>query len=251
MRTPHARFFMLTDADDRIAAMGSGIAYGPIGIVGNMVVRPDRQRRGLGTTILEAVMGFLLDERRCTMLELSATPAGRPLYARYGFEPTGLHVQASLAPATAPSRIAGLSTVKATNGDLDELAAWDALRFGGDRRPILEEAIADPARPVHLARRADALVGYIAIRPDASRIGPWLADDLAAASTLLADAAALFPAENEAPLSWGLPGENEDGVSWLASLGARVEPHDTRMRRGIGPPRRLETVFATIVGALG
>jgi GNAT superfamily N-acetyltransferase len=251
MRPPHARFFLLTDADGRIAAMGSGIAYGPIGVVGNMVVRPDSQRRGLGSAILEAVIAFLIDERRCTMLELSATPAGRPLYARYGFEPTGLQVRASLPPATAPSPVTGLAMVEATGDDLDQVAAWDARRFGGDRRPILEEAIADPARPVHLARRADALVGYITVRPDASRIGPWLADDLAAAATLLASAAALVAPQADAPLSWSLPGENEGGVSWLASLGARVEPHDSRMRRGFGPARRLETIFATIVGSLG
>jgi GNAT superfamily N-acetyltransferase len=250
MRAPHARFYLLTDADGRIAAMGSAIAYGPIGVVGNMVVRPDRQRRGLGSAILEAVIAFLIDERRCTLLELSATPAGRPLYARYGFEPTGLHVQASLAPATAPAPVADLSTIEATNDDLDELAAWDARRFGGDRTPILEDAIADPERPVRLARRSESLVGYITVRPDASRIGPWLADDFGAATTLLACAATLVP-NADMPLSWGLPGENEAGVSWLASLGARVEPHDTRMRRGIGPPRRLETIFATIVGALG
>ena len=251
MREPHARFFLLTDVDGHIAAMGSGIAYGQIGVVGNMVVRPNSQRRGLGSAILEAVIAFLTDERHCTLLELSATPAGRPLYARYGFEPTALHVMASLAPDTAPSRIEELGTVEATSDELDELAAWDARRFGGDRRPILEDAIADPQRPVHLARRSGALVGYITVRPDASRIGPWVADDLGAATTLLARAAALVPRNADMPMSWGVPGENEEGVEWLTSLGARVERHDTRMRRGFGPPRRLDTIFATIVGALG
>src|ERR687896_53725 len=65
MRPPHARFLLVTDPNGAIVGMGSGIAYGPIGVVGNMVVRPDRQRQGIGSSLLDAVIEFLADDRGC------------------------------------------------------------------------------------------------------------------------------------------------------------------------------------------
>jgi GNAT superfamily N-acetyltransferase len=50
--------------------------------VWDMIVRPDRQRRGIGRMILERL---LAQARSRTIVALVATASGRPLYEAYGF----------------------------------------------------------------------------------------------------------------------------------------------------------------------
>lgn len=248
IRPPHARCFLAVDAAGQSVAMGSGIAYGRLGVVGNMVVAAEHRRRGLGRAILEEIIGFLEDERGCAQLELSATDAGRPLYASHGFAPAGetadvrLPVDGATAPETDEVR-------RATIHDLAEVAAYDAGRFGGDRSPILAAAIDDERRPVLIDRRGGAVCGYAVHRLDHARLGPWLADDPAAAAALVAAARAQAP-EAEF-LVTVLPMANAAGVAWMRQIGGAVQPHGGRMRRGGGVVRREETIYGNAVGALG
>jgi GNAT superfamily N-acetyltransferase len=257
MRAPHARFFLALDAEGRLVGAGSGIGYGALGVVGNMVVAAEHRRRGLGAAILERVMDFLEDERSCTTLELTATQAGRPLYARYGFGVVGATARAEI-PASAASALGKAdairgptrSPVEATTEDLEELTAYDATRFGGDRGPNLAAAIDDRGRAVLVQRRGGgAIRGYLVARDGTDRIGPWLADGEADAAALLREALARRATPQAATVV--LPAANERGVAWLAGLGASVDRWEGFMRRGPPVARRVETIYATAVGALG
>ena len=75
---PHARCVVVTDPDARLAGVGSGIAYAPLGFVGNMIVADQHRRRGVGTAILDDVAGWL-GRAGCTRLELNATDDGQHL----------------------------------------------------------------------------------------------------------------------------------------------------------------------------
>ena len=249
MREPHARFLLAMDAG-RPVAMGSGISYGPLGVVGNMVVASDRRREGLGSAMIERVLAFL-EGRGVARVELFATSDGRPLYERHGFaalEPgTMVHI-----PAAARERLASSRRVRhAGAADLGRLAAYDRPRFGGDRSPILAAALQDPARPVLLTELDGQVAGYAVIRDEVERIGPWLADDVVAATALLAAAFALRRGSDGGSILANAPGENVDGRAWLASIGAVLISSDGRMARGAAIARRLETVYGNAVGALG
>ena len=137
MRAPHARLFLAEDAGG-VAGMGSGISYGRLGVVGNMVVVASRRREGIGSTILRAVLAFL-EERGVERMELFATADGRPLYERHGF--TGLEPGMLAEIPAHPGRSAEPereTVVRAAQPvDLGALAAYDGPRFGGDRSPLL------------------------------------------------------------------------------------------------------------------
>jgi GNAT superfamily N-acetyltransferase len=248
MRAPHARIYLAEELG-RVIGIGSGIAYGPLGVVGNMVVSATHRGRGVGRRVLGAVIAFL-EERGCRQLELYATAEGQRLYAHYGFELTGPSVAASI-----PRRIAhalpsdGIAIERAGPGDLQPLAAYDAPRFGADRSPILAAALADRERPVLVAKRVGALLGYAVLRPDGTRLGPFVADEPNVAGALVAAAVSLAP-EVEA-LGAQLPGENLAGIGWLKRIGASIEPWDGRMRRGSGVERRDDTIYGSAIGALG
>src|SRR3990170_1373550 len=69
---PHAQCLVAVDGANQVIGVGSGISYGALGVVGNMIVDPSHRRRGIGAAILEGVVDFL-DGCGCTRLELSAT----------------------------------------------------------------------------------------------------------------------------------------------------------------------------------
>jgi len=242
-----ARCFVATEPGGRIIGVGSGISYGALGFVGNMVVADDHRRRGVGAAILEEIIQFLDNERDCTRLELFATGDGRPLYARYGFVLTGPSAMATL-PRRAPLAPDG-SLELGEEGNVDAVSSYDAPRFGGDRRRLLAMMAADQERPLIVARRDGDIAGYAWLRPDGPRIGPFLADTPAVASTLLAEAFARLPEADE--LTLNLPSSNTPGSRWLTELGVTSTPWDGRMARGSEVERRDDTIYGNLVGALG
>lgn len=240
------RCFVVTERDGRVVGVGSGVAYGALGFVGNMIVSEDQRRRGVGSAVLAAILDFL-DGRGCTRIELFATSEGRPLYARHGFaltDPSGM--------ATVP-RDASLegdpdSTVEIST-DATEVARYDAPRFGGDRGELLAAMAADRDRPLLVARRDAGIVGYLWLRADGHRVGPFVADSPQVAAALLREA---FGHDREADgLTLNLPTSNVPGRRWLEELGVEIDPWDGRMARGPAISRRDETIYANAVGALG
>ena len=244
---PHARCLVVVDDHDLVVGVGSGISYGGLGFVGNMVVDAANRRRGIGAAILAAVIGFL-EELGTTRMELYATSEGRPLYARHGFELTG-----PSAMVRVPRRIsrpsAELVLQEATSDAATDIAAYDAPRFGGDRSVLLCAALEDPDRPLVVARRDAEIVGYGWVRPDGERIGPLVADTPEIAAALIGDAFGRLPRADE--LTLNLPSDNRAGAERLAALGADLQAWDGRMARGPDVSRRGDTIYGNVVGALG
>jgi len=246
LEAPHVRCVLALDAGGRPMAVGSGISYGELGVIGNMVVDEGQRRHGLGAAILDGVMTFLAS-RGSTRLELYASPDGRRLYPHFGFAPMGPSAMVRL-PRVVDAGT-GASVLKAGPQAIDELAAYDAPRFGGDRRALLALMLADPRRPLLVARRRTSLVGYGWIRPEFDRVGPLVADTPNDAVALLAAAFTVLPSAGS--LSFNLPDLAAAGAERLRELGAEIQAWDGRMGRGAAVPRRDDTIYGNAVGALG
>ena len=245
---PHARCLLAVDDAGGVAGVGSGIVYGPMGFIGNMIVAEAHRRRGVGSAILAAVTAFL-EGAGCTRLELNATSDGRPLYERHGFRSRGRSATARIGRDAELGDGAGARVRSASAVDLDELADYDRPRFGGDRRMLLELLLREPAATTLVAEGASGLAGYACVRTDDGRVGPMVADSPATAGSLLRAGFELLPAASDVRLN--LPPNNRPGVAWLESLGVELEPWDGRMGRGPDVPRRDDTVYGMAIGALG
>lgn len=245
---PHARCLVAVDGTNHVIGVGSGISYGALGVVGNMIVDPSHRRHGIGAAILEGVVAFL-DERGCTRLELSATDAGRPLYEKYGFTLAGPGVSAVVPRQARADDDGAAELADAGPASLAELAAYDAPRFGGDRGPLIASMLADTARPLVVARRDGAVSGWAWVRPDADRVGPLVADTPDVAAALVGDALRRLPAARTVRLNF--PAANRAGADRLQRLGAELEAWSGRMARGAQVPRREDTIYGNAVGALG
>src|SRR5262245_35605743 len=119
-----------------------GIDYGGFGWIAMMLVDPAYRGRGLGRRLLEAAMNAVPNDR----IRLDATPLGRQLYQRCGFEieaTLSRHVSdgASRLPAanaTVCDDSRGVRRVTAS--DLETVIDVDSTIFGGKRRAVLDWA---------------------------------------------------------------------------------------------------------------
>jgi GNAT superfamily N-acetyltransferase len=245
--SPHARCVVVEDDDGALVGVGSGAAYPPIGFVGNMLVAESHRRRGIGSHVLRTVLEFLRGAG-ATRVELFATPLGRPLYEKHGFELTGPSAMAAL-PLSAGLTDPSVQVAEATMDDLAEVIAYDRPRFGGDRGWLLEILGREPGHPLLVARRGDSVVGHAWLRPDADRIGPFAADDPTVAAALLGAAFERRPGVDA--LSTNLPMANEPAVRWLTAIGVELEPWEGRMALGPDVPRSIKAMYGNAVGALG
>jgi GNAT superfamily N-acetyltransferase len=246
LNAPEARCFVVEEPGGEVVAVGSGVAYGEVGVVGNMLVAQRHRRRGIGRAILDRILADLR-RRRARSLELYATADGRPLYAAAGFRPIAPGSRVELPRSAALVVDPSLRVEEAT--DADEIAAYDAPRFGGDRGGLLAFMGADRSRPMLVARREGRVVGFAWLRIDDARLGPFVADGPDVAAALVASAFDRRP--DASVLVFNLPMSNAEGVAWLATLGVRPDPWDGRMALGPEPSRRTSTMYGNAVGALG
>jgi len=245
---PRARCLVASEDTGHLAGVGSGIVYGPLGFVGNMIVAEAHRRRGVGSAILEAVTAYL-DAAGCTRLELNATSDGRPLYERHKFRSLGRSATARIPRDADLAPDPDVAVRHGSSADMDAIAAYDTPRFGGDRRFLLELLVDEPGTTTLIVEGSDGIAGYGCVRVDEARIGPILAEAPSIASALLQHSFGLVRSAPEFRLN--LPPNNRAGAAWLEQLGVSVEPWDGRMGRGTLVQRRDETIYGMTMGALG
>ena len=141
---PAGAFAALSDVRAAsIIGTAIGIDYGGFAWIAMMLVDPAYRGRGVGRRLLEAAMDAVPSH---LAIRLDATPLGRPLYRRYGFEDEAAlsrHVidQARLAePRVARTRPARSAVRPLTGTDMAIVIEQDRATFGGTRGAVLEWA---------------------------------------------------------------------------------------------------------------
>lgn len=89
-----ARYFVALDGERIVATAGALLSEGYSAIMGRQTgyifgvcVDANYRGRGLGTTLTRESIAYLKN-KACRRIRLHASPAGRPIYERLGFEPT-------------------------------------------------------------------------------------------------------------------------------------------------------------------
>lgn len=243
-------------------ATTSALAAGPVGVVGNVIVREDYRRRGLSHVVMDAAVAWMR-ERGVRWVLLDATRQGRPLYTKMGFVgvDTSYYAWAPLAEVRRAElrRLAG--TVRAECAAPKELArvAWlDAHAFGGDRMGLLARELEEPGARLYLASDAQREVaGYLIARAieaprEGLRVGPWVARDQATSAALLDCALgedepwrAAVPPDGEEGwrLTVNLPGSNGDALALLRAIGMHVVQDDLIMRLDLAEAQSVVRAF--------
>ena len=198
-----------------------------------MLVDPAHRRTGVGSQLLAAALEALTDEK---CVRLDATPAGEPLYRRFGFVPeypltraSAMAMRTALPPGIRPM----------TTPDLPSIFARDREIFGADRSALLTSFY---HRAPELAAIAPG-AGYCFGRRGRlyHQLGPLVADEIAAAQ----DLAAYCMARRSGPIAIDGTHFSPQWMAWLESAGFASERPFLRMRRGENShPGQAERQFA-------
>jgi predicted N-acetyltransferase YhbS len=238
----------VAERDGQVVATVGAVDYGDLAYVGLMAVSPDMQSQGIGRMLMEHLLGWLR-ERNCPVVLLDATDRGAAMYESMRFVedaaayvyvlPEGVRTHAHATAKGAST----LSTRRATAEDLDALVAFDAPRFGADRRKLLTTLLVDQRQPCLVAYdTAGQLQGYLFLR---AVLGPWVAETDEIADVLLTAANAELAKQNSgAPPSVMVPRSNTLALELLKRHGFIEQRRLRHMRLGGAcPPGRPVCLF--------
>jgi GNAT superfamily N-acetyltransferase len=233
-----------------VAVIGA-LAADATGVIGNVVVRADYQRRGLARLLMRAALEWQ-QAKGVRTVWLDATQDGRALYRSVGFvdcepsyyaEASGGALKRDWLRETAGALRARLVPPNA----IARVASLDLAAFGGDRMPLLAGVLREPETWLYLVEdtEGDAL-GYLIARTLESplvglRLGAWVARSDEAAAALLAalvaeDAPwrlAVARASNSSQppaLHISPPGNNPAALALLKNAGVEIILDDLIMR---------------------
>jgi hypothetical protein len=218
-------------ADGRVVGTAIGIDYGRFGWIAMMLVDPGFRGRGLGARLLQRAMKALPPT---LPLRLDATPLGRPLYQRFGFEDD---VVLSRYVADAPAgedlavRHATAASIRPlTAAELPSVTEQDTLVFGGHRRKVIEWMVDGAPKYAWVADDNGGRPQYCLGRAGRifDQIGPVVARDPEVAKALVE--AALRHAATQ-PAVIDAFDARETFAAWLRSAGFRAQRPLYRMCR--------------------
>ncbi|MDP9023897.1 MAG: GNAT family N-acetyltransferase, partial [Candidatus Eremiobacteraeota bacterium] len=217
---------LVAEVDGRIAGAVFGNDFATSAYVSLMGVDPALHRRGVGTALMAELMAWC-DERGFADVRLDATPAGAPLYERFGFVDAGETVVLERERFGAWSGNLGAALVRAArDGDLAAILALDRRVFGADRSAMLEPLLAQYPALIATDQR-----GYVVMQRSDVRamVGPWVAPDAGTARALLA---AALDGLGRVPTKLFVPGGNAYALALAAKAGFVAQRALRHMIRG-------------------
>jgi ribosomal protein S18 acetylase RimI-like enzyme len=210
-----------------------------------MLVDPQARRAGIASRLMESALESLREE---APIRLDATPAGEPLYRRYGFLEEYPLVRMKVVAAEQPSAAfaaflpARPLVRRMEPADLPQVFARDRAVFGADRSALLASFYRRAPELAWVARESKD--GYCFGRPGYlySQLGPVVAEDAETAAGLVSHClSAQHPPTQHPPTHPGKPfaidvaKHSPDWIRWLESAGFAIERPFLRMCRGDHP----------------
>ena len=211
-----------------VLPFGTGLAW-----ISMVLVRPDRRREGLATELMRWALDALAGTR-CVALD--ATPAGREVYRRLGFEDVFGFTRWSLPES--PWMAGGITPRPIEEADWPALLSLDEACFGAPRGALLRDFA---GLVPHAAFTLPGRDGFVLARDGlrAPQIGPVVAPDADAALALIGAAGAALGQ----PAVIDLADAAAPVAETLAAQGARMLRPFTRMVRGAVPDGHPEQNF--------
>jgi GNAT superfamily N-acetyltransferase len=236
---PHGCFCAVKNG--RVVGTTTTTTYGnALAWIGMVLVDPDERRQGIATKLMEVALGYL--KGKVHTVKLDATPQGKPVYEKFGFQVESL-VERWSGAAVATGRDTQHST-PVDRDDLRDLLLLDRRAFNADRSELLKKLIDEASvAPVLVRSAAGALSGYATARSGtrAAYIGPLVAEDPLHVETLLDQVLSQLAGEH---VYLDVNTECSAGANVLSERGFVKERDLVRMSTRSSGPKTSPLVFA-------
>jgi len=245
--------YAVRNSTDRVVATAATLPYGGrFAWISMVLVKAEYRRQGLALRLLDRCVHDITANGLMPVLD--ATPAGRTVYTRIGFEDTwGFQrlacgkLQLGEQPVAVPD---GTAIRPITDADWPELCFYDAESFGADRSAVLGRLRGRVPAAAYAAFHRDRVAGFLLARDgrSATQLGPLVAEDAATALALLDRTLGAI----DGPIYIDLADTKMALHAWLGRRGFEVQRPFTRMVLGraesFGDPGRTFAVAGPELG---
>jgi GNAT superfamily N-acetyltransferase len=179
----------VAELDGAVRGTAATINYqGRFAWVGMVLVDPEYRGRGVGTKLLEKCIKYL-DSIRMPCIKLDATPLGKPLYEKLGFE-TEYEIERWTLNRTSEDLTQQAATDTSEEMPallLEHVLKADREAFGADRSDLLRSINSEAPVFTDGVWNAGGMEGYAFGRNGsfADHLGPWIAKDAETAGRML------------------------------------------------------------------
>jgi GNAT superfamily N-acetyltransferase len=222
----------VAEVDGHVRGTATTISYeNRFAWIGMVLVDPEFRSRGLGTKLLEQTIQYL-DQRKIPTMKLDATPQGKPLYEKLGFVTEyGIERWVLKRPLRAGAGIADLKPASLSKAQFESILVKDRDVFGADRGFLLASLQKESPNFAMGVWSNNLLLGYALGRSGsfADHLGPWVAEDTAAARQLLTEFLARSSRET---IIVDCLTDNSAAIELLRTCGFTCARTLTRMVRG-------------------
>jgi GNAT superfamily N-acetyltransferase len=231
LHTPRCGAF-LAESEGRVFGTVAYLRYGSFGWIAMMLVDPAERRSGIGSRLMEAVVGELAD---CDSVGLDATPLGEPLYRRFGLVNQSQLIRAKTTVEAARFQAGGRAHAMSVH-ELARVLARDRDVFGADLVYLLRSLFERAPECAWVVMDAESVRGYCFGRPGRlyHQLGPVVAQDRDAARELVAQC---LDGKDGRRFAIDVPLADPEWLQWLTSAGFEVErPFERMFREGGAHP---------------
>ena len=226
---PHGCF--LAEWDGVPAGTATTTCYGTdLAWIGMVLVHPDYRRRGVGTALLQHSLDYL-SGRGIRCIKLDATPAGRPVYERLGFQSEWALARWEHVCVEQTSVVSAVEFGSCRDADVPPIEVIDRRAFGVPRQSLLQAMANESLRAlVHKSVGGDS-DGFGMLREGARALylGPVVAASPAVGASLITE---LLSHTIGKKVFWDIPEPNTMAVALGEKLGFTQQRPLLRMFRG-------------------
>jgi GNAT superfamily N-acetyltransferase len=178
----------VADIDGHVCGTATTISFeSKFAWIGMVLVDPEYRNCGIGTKLLEKTIEYL-DQRKMPTMKLDATPQGKPLYEKLGFVTEyGIERWVLKRPPHVDPRMGASKWTRMSTAELESILRKDQEVFGADRGSLLRSLFEESPQFAMGVWNSGTLQAYAFGRSGsfADHLGPWMANDKAAAQQLL------------------------------------------------------------------
>jgi GNAT superfamily N-acetyltransferase len=231
--------FFLAELDGQPVGSTATFIFDDVAWVALVLVDPAFRGRGIGTALMEHALGFL-DRRGVRSIRLDATPLGRPIYEKLGFEAEFelARYEGVLPPWHGVAEVEPLG-----RESWPAVVALDRQVTGTKRDELLARLYAEAPAAFWVVRAGSGVGGYLAARPGcrAWQLGPCIAEP-DAGPRLFADARHRLAGQR---VYLDIPLANAAARAFPEGLGWKVQRPFLRMGRGSRVHEDLHRLWAS------